>query len=364
MVTKLADNIRRFRKERSLTQEQLAEVLGVTVGAVYKWEARLSQPELSMVMELADFFDTSVDVLLGYEMRDNRLDTCLARLKEYRDQKDPAGLMEAEKALKKYPNHFEIVYYSSILYSAFGMERHDKALLRRAVDLLSTAQSLLAQNRDTRLNEDTLCGDLAVILLNLDEAEKAAEMLKSHNAGGMYNDLIGITLTSLLHRAEEAMPYLAQALMCNIASLIRVVIGFSDAYMHQKQYAAAEDMLRWGIDFFHGLKLDGRISFLDKIDCLLYTCLAETLWQLGRTEETRDMLIAARDSADAFDARPNYDTCAIRFLQDADSHSLYDDLGTTARDGIANTLRSIGNDALFDLWKEITDNDPYDMDKD
>lgn len=63
-------------------------------------------------------------------------------------------------------------------------------------------------------------------------------------------------------------------------------------------------------------------------------------------EETRDALTAARDFADAFDARPNYDTCAIRFLQDADSHSLYDDLGTTARDGIENTLRSIGNDAL------------------
>ena len=64
MVTKLSENIRKFRKERGLTQEQLAEVLGVTVGAVYKWEARLSQPELSMVMELADFFDTSVDVRL------------------------------------------------------------------------------------------------------------------------------------------------------------------------------------------------------------------------------------------------------------------------------------------------------------
>ena len=37
METKLAENIRAFRKERSLTQEQLAEVLGVTTGAVYKW---------------------------------------------------------------------------------------------------------------------------------------------------------------------------------------------------------------------------------------------------------------------------------------------------------------------------------------
>ena len=70
MTNRLAENIRVLRKERSLTQEQLAEVLGVTTGAVYKWEAKLSQPELNMVMELADFFDTSVDVLLGYEMKD------------------------------------------------------------------------------------------------------------------------------------------------------------------------------------------------------------------------------------------------------------------------------------------------------
>lgn len=55
MENKLAENIRTFRKQRALTQEQLAEVLGVTVGAVYKWEARLSQPELSTIMELADF---------------------------------------------------------------------------------------------------------------------------------------------------------------------------------------------------------------------------------------------------------------------------------------------------------------------
>lgn len=63
-----AENIRSLRKERSLTQEQLAKVLGVNVGAVYKWEAKMSLPVLPLIMEMADFFDTSVDVLLGYRM--------------------------------------------------------------------------------------------------------------------------------------------------------------------------------------------------------------------------------------------------------------------------------------------------------
>lgn len=42
MEMRLAENIRTFRKQRKLTQEQLAEVLSVTVGAVYKWEAGVS----------------------------------------------------------------------------------------------------------------------------------------------------------------------------------------------------------------------------------------------------------------------------------------------------------------------------------
>ena len=90
MEMKLAENIRTFRKDRSLTQEQLSEVLGVTAGAVYKWEAGLSVPDIELILQMADFFDTSVDVLLGYEMKDNRLDATVKRLQEYRRQKDMA----------------------------------------------------------------------------------------------------------------------------------------------------------------------------------------------------------------------------------------------------------------------------------
>lgn len=122
---KIAENIRALRREKRLTQEQLAGVLGVTTGAVYKWEAGLSQPELGMLAGIADFFDTSVDVIIGYEVRNNRPETIAERLSAYRNKKDRAGLAEADMALKKYPNNFSVVYGSASLYLVFGTETTD-----------------------------------------------------------------------------------------------------------------------------------------------------------------------------------------------------------------------------------------------
>ena len=50
MKLTLAENIRAFRKERRLTQEQFSEALGVTVGSVYKWESGQMTPELDMLV--------------------------------------------------------------------------------------------------------------------------------------------------------------------------------------------------------------------------------------------------------------------------------------------------------------------------
>ena len=153
MKIKLSENIRAFRKEHAMTQEQLAEVLNVTVGAVYKWESGQSVPELGTIVELADLFDTSVDVLLGYEMKDNRLQTTIKRLEACRHEKNRDGLAEAEKALRKYPNVFAIVYNSALLFWLFGIEDREKALLRRALELFENAKLLLTQNDDPQINE-------------------------------------------------------------------------------------------------------------------------------------------------------------------------------------------------------------------
>ena len=124
METRIAENIRAYRKQRGLTQEQLAEMLGVSAGAVYKWESKSSLPELKLIMEMADFFDISVDALLGYEMKDNRLQIMVERLWKASNSRDYDALSEAEKAIRKYPHSFDVVYAAANLYYTFGLHKN------------------------------------------------------------------------------------------------------------------------------------------------------------------------------------------------------------------------------------------------
>lgn len=62
----IADNIVRLRHRKKITQEQLADFVGVTKASVSKWETGQSYPDIMMLPRLAAFFDVTVDDLLGY----------------------------------------------------------------------------------------------------------------------------------------------------------------------------------------------------------------------------------------------------------------------------------------------------------
>ena len=61
----LNENIKKLRKSKGISQEELAIKLNVVRQTVSKWENGLSVPDSSMLIALADELDTSVSVLLG-----------------------------------------------------------------------------------------------------------------------------------------------------------------------------------------------------------------------------------------------------------------------------------------------------------
>ena len=65
------DNLTALRKMKRLTQEEVAEQVGVTRQAVAKWESGESVPDLDRCKRLAELFDVSLDDLANYEAGEN-----------------------------------------------------------------------------------------------------------------------------------------------------------------------------------------------------------------------------------------------------------------------------------------------------
>jgi len=354
MEMKLNENIRAQRKARGLTQEQLAEVLGVTVGAVHKWEAGMSTPELPLIVEMADFFDTSVDALLGYALKDNRLKAIESRLWQYHREKNREGLAEAERALKKYPSAFVIAYAGATLYHGIGMEAKDAAMLRRALALYERARQLLPQNRDATISEQTLCSSIGGVYFALGEREEGLRILMEQNANHLYSALIGTVLANEMGRPKEALPYLSQGLVRTIHELIYLVMGYARLFASRRDPENGTALLKWGIRTLQGLKASNAPDYLDKVCAVFFTHLAGFQLDSGDRRASEDSLRHAIELSCRFDEAPNYSMLNLRFVQ-KDDDSFYDQLGDTARQAVESALRDIDSDALWAVYHGLND---------
>ena len=65
----LKDNLKKIRKDNNLSQEDLAEKLGVTRQAVSKWEQGLAYPEMDKVLQLCNMFNLNIDEILNQDIR-------------------------------------------------------------------------------------------------------------------------------------------------------------------------------------------------------------------------------------------------------------------------------------------------------
>lgn len=93
----LNENIKRLRKSKGLSQEELAIKLNVVRQTVSKWENGLSVPDSSMLISLADELDTSVSTFLGESVSESTYDD----LKIISEKLEVINLQLAKKSIVK-----------------------------------------------------------------------------------------------------------------------------------------------------------------------------------------------------------------------------------------------------------------------
>ena len=358
MKSRLAENIKTFRKERKMTQEQLAEAMGVTVGAVYKWESKQSNPDLNIIIELADLFEVSTDVLLGYEWRNGSMGEALDRIIACRQgaQYDD-GVMESEKALKKYPNCFDIVYQSAVIYAEKGYEQKDKKASFRALELFDRACSLIGQNTDENISELSIRRQMARLHLSLGHADTCVDMLKKYNVCGINNAMIGMVLADCQHQPEEAIVYLGKAFAQSLDDLDAILMGYANVFFQKRDYKTTVACIEWLRSILRPGYTPEAVTWFDKYDCVLLELCAETYCAMGDLESARDYLTKAAKQAARFDGMDSNKIYESKLFVEMGitNQTHYDNFGRTAMEA---TERRVMTDAaivpqLPAVWAEI-----------
>lgn len=124
MELEIGARIAAFRRAKGMTQEQVAEALGISAPAVSKWETDTSYPDITLLCPLARVLGTNVDTLLEFE-EELPDEAAMERVNEVVETARTKELKTAEEALQKllhkYPTSMALKYYAVIAISMFAL---------------------------------------------------------------------------------------------------------------------------------------------------------------------------------------------------------------------------------------------------
>lgn len=131
----IGTTIKKLRRDRNITQEQLAELLGVSTNAVSQWECDKTVPDISNLPVLASIFEVSADVLLEIDIakskKQSEIKEFTAKYTEFHSQgKTEERLNLCRSMQKKYPNDETVRYYlMRVLQNGYIEESFDEIVM-------------------------------------------------------------------------------------------------------------------------------------------------------------------------------------------------------------------------------------------
>lgn len=150
----LAENLRRLRKEKGMTQEELADILQISFQTISKWERQESYPDIHMLPVMAGFFNISVDELLGVD--DHALKEDQEKVLRQWEADNALGknlenINRMRAALKQYPGNYEMMLklvksLEKCQGSREEMERYKKEAIRLSERIIKHCPDVKMRN--------------------------------------------------------------------------------------------------------------------------------------------------------------------------------------------------------------------------
>ena len=230
--------ISKNRKEKGITQEELANHLGVSKPAVSKWESGQSYPDILLLPELASFFNITVDQLIGYEpqMVNKEVRKLYHRLSEdFATKPFEKVYAECEEYIKKYFSCWYLqqqmglllVNHAALAGSPEGINR----MLERALELFVRIEK---SSEDVAIAKQALKLQ-AVCYLMLQRPVDAIDILENMNELPMPTETMLVKAYQMMGDKAKAIEYLQGYTYVNLITMLGAAPDYFQMYADQPE---------------------------------------------------------------------------------------------------------------------------------
>lgn len=124
---KIGDVIRENRKQQNLTQEKMANYLGVTAPAVNKWEKNHSLPDITLLAPIARLLNISLDTLLSFQetLSDEEINQIILVIDEKSKLSYADAFDYAKEKIKTYPNCYQLIWQAALILDAENVKKEN-----------------------------------------------------------------------------------------------------------------------------------------------------------------------------------------------------------------------------------------------
>lgn len=347
MEIKLAENISRLRKSRGLTQEQLAHLLNVSVGAVSKWENGNNRPDIESLPILADVLQVSVDALIGYEKAYKNLELQLKQMDElFLLEKYQQVEEMALDCLRRYPNDFRLnkvladVYYSQCFSS--NME-HINDKRERGIFFYEKCIELYEPNQTAGVTEESLYMQIATLCMwDKNQIERAMEIIERFNDTGKYDNLLASCLY-FSGKKEEAKKIVLHHSVANQIFCFNDFTTLADIFEREAEYESAVNFLEAEVDCYKVyMKETG--SYADRAYAGQAYIIAKLYKKMEDHEKAYEWLKKAMFYAERYSQNPSMEISSMRFCEGVQGRMV---------DNFSRTLELLNSKELPLLYEKL-----------
>ncbi|MGN0505140.1 MAG: helix-turn-helix domain-containing protein [Lachnospiraceae bacterium] len=222
----IAENLIRLRREKGITQEELAGRLGVTKASVSKWETKQSMPDIVLLPLIASFYDVTVDELLGYEPQLDKKQIQKLYLElatEFAEKPFEQVMHRCRELVRNYYSCYPFLIQMCVLWLNHFMLAKEKELQQEILEeTLQVCEHILSGCKDIGICKETVFLK-ATIELQLGKAEETIvtleEMLNPYYMDGQ-GDAVLIQAYQMTGKHRQADSYTQISMFLHLLVLL------------------------------------------------------------------------------------------------------------------------------------------------